>query len=203
MMMPPLRFVALLILIVLTTLGTLFVSVATLQAAPPAIDPTPAPSLFLPLVFGGRSACALNLSEQAILTKMQNDANQQRASVTCHPILASVARSRALDMGTRAYFDHVNPDGYGPNYLVRQAGYVLPSYYDTSPGGNNIESLAAGGSSADETWTDWMNSIAHKTHLLGMDPFFAAQTDVGIGYAYVPGSPYGYYWVVITAYRGP
>ena len=46
---------------------------------------------------------------------------------------------RALDMGTRRYFSHVNPDGYGPNYLVQQAGYALPSFYGQEPDANNIE----------------------------------------------------------------
>ena len=44
-----------------------------------------------------------------------------------------------------------------------------------------------------------MNSEGHRTHILVLIPFWAKQADYGIGYAYVPGSPYGNYWVVITA----
>ncbi len=48
-----------------------------------------------------------------------------------------------------------------------------------------------------------MGSDNHRAHLLGLDPFYGAQTDYGIGYAYIPGSTYGYYWVIITAYKDP
>jgi uncharacterized protein YkwD len=44
-----------------------------------------------------------------------------------------------------------------------------------------------------------MNSTGHRAHILGLDSFWAEQTDYGIGYANVPGSPYRHYWVVITA----
>jgi uncharacterized protein YkwD len=134
---------------------------------------------------------------------MRQDPGQKRPSLTCNLILSQVAHARAVDMGTRGYFNHVNPDGYGPNYLVRQAGYILPSYYDSSPSGNNIESIAAGYATADAAWAGWMNSTPHRTHLLGLNPFFAEQIDYGIGYAYISPSPYLNYWVAITAKRGP
>ena len=102
-------------------------------------------------------------------------------------------------MGTRAYFSHTNPDGYGPNYLVQQAGYALPNWYSQELDANNIESIAAGYGTASAAWEGWMNSTGHRTHILGLDSFWAEQTDYGIGYAYIPGSPYGHYWVVITA----
>jgi uncharacterized protein YkwD len=106
-------------------------------------------------------------------------------------------------MGTRNYFSHTNLDGYGPNYLVQEAGYILPSYYDQSLTGNNIESICAGSPTASDAWDLLMGSDGHRTHLLGLDPFYAVQTDYGIGYAYIPGSTYGHYWVIITAYKGP
>ncbi|MFH1635545.1 MAG: CAP domain-containing protein [Chloroflexota bacterium] len=152
-----------------------------------ALEPTPEPE------------CNLNSQEQALADFMRDDPNQQRPSLRCDPILAQVARERALDMGNRNYFSHVNLNGYGPNYLVQQAGYSLPSFYGQEPTANNIESISAGRSSVEATWTGWMNSDGHRTHILGLQPFWAEQTDYGIGYAYVPGSTYGYYWVVITA----
>jgi uncharacterized protein YkwD len=106
-------------------------------------------------------------------------------------------------MGTRNYFSHTNLDGYGPNYLVQEAGYILPSYYDQLLDANNIESICAGSSTASHAWDLLMGSDDHRTHLLGLDPFYALQTDYGIGYAYIPGSTYGHYWVIITAYKGP
>ena len=51
---------------------------------------------------------------------------------------------RALDMAVRGYESHVNPDGFGPNYLVRQAGYPLSSTYSSSLTANSIEVMYFG-----------------------------------------------------------
>ncbi len=164
--------------------------------------PKAANQIFLPIVFKNDHS-ALTPLEQEIYNLMRQDPNQQRAALNCNPKLIQVARSRAQDMGVRHYFSHVNPDGFGPNYLVRKTGYLLPSNYDQSNTGNNIESIVAGCDTAMCAWTLWMNSTPHRTHILGLDPFFAQQTQCGIGYAYVPNSPYGYYWVILTAKPGP
>ncbi len=112
--------------------------------------------------------------------------------------LTAVARARALDMGRRGYFDHVNPDGHGPNYMVRAAGYPLPAWWGTDPEANYIESIAGGRSTASATWNDWMNSPEHRDHILANTSFDAGNTSYGVGYAAVEGSPFTYYWVVIT-----
>jgi len=132
-----------------------------------------------------------------------NDPDQQRAQMNCDPILAEVAHERAVDMGTRNYFSQTNPDGFRPNYLVQQAGYMLPSFYNQTLTANNIESICGGSSTASDAWNVLMGSDGHRTHLLGLDPFFSEQTDYEIGYAHIPASTYGYYWVIITAKKGP
>lgn len=171
-----------------------------LAPAPVAAQP-PSQFIYLPIIL--KLGCAPNAQEQDIANRMKTDPDQQRPALNCHPILEQVARARAQDMGVRQYFGHVNPDGFGPNYLVQQAGYLLPTWYDQSPSANNIESIAAGYSTTASVWQGWMSSSGHRTHILGLHPFWAEQTDYGIGYAYVPGSPYGHYWVVITGKRGP
>lgn len=156
-------------------------------------------TVYLPIVMKPNT-CNLNAQEQAIANLASQHPDQGRPFMNCHPILAQVARERALDMGMRDYFDHVNPDGYGPNYLVRQAGYVLPPLYYTTDTANNIESIAAGLSSASLTWNGWLNSAEHRVHVLGEGDFWSGQTNYGIGYVYVPGSTYGHYWVFISAH---
>ena len=79
----------------------------------------------------------LNSQEQQIATFLANDPAQGRSSVAVDPILSSVARARARDLAVRDYFSHTDPDGHGANYLVRQAGYPLPSHYNSSPSGNS------------------------------------------------------------------
>jgi uncharacterized protein YkwD len=90
-------------------------------------------------------------------------------------------------------------DGYGPNYLVAQAGYDLPDWWSDSKDANYIESIAAGYSTAQAAWEGWLNSSSHRTHVLGENDFWAEQTNYGMGYVYIAGSPYGHYWVFITA----
>jgi hypothetical protein len=138
-----------------------------------------------------------NAQEAAIADLMVHASGQRRPFMVLDPILSKVARERAADMAQRGYFDHINPDGHGANYLVRKAGYVLPPNYPSD--GNNLESIAGGSPTASAAWDDWMHSPDHKTHLLGEQSFFAAQTSYGVGYYADPASEYRYYWVVITA----
>jgi uncharacterized protein YkwD len=164
--------------------------------------------LFVPMVLSNRGAvegsdnpaqCALAGGEAAVLAKMASHPEQRRPSLTCDPILASVARARAEDMADRDYFGHVNPDGIGPNYLVEKAGFALPEWYDHDRDANNIESIAAGFGTANEAWAAWMESNGHRTHLLALDSFYAQQVKVGVGYASAPGTRFEHYWVIISA----
>ena len=144
-----------------------------------------------------------NANEDRLVELMRTHPQQQRATMRYNPVLARVARERASDMAARGYFGHTNPDGWGPNALVRQAGYLLPSYYGVAPDTNNIESIGAGPATADEVWQLFLNSAAHRAHLLGLTSFYAEQVEYGIGYVAAPGTTYGHYWVIITARPGP
>ena len=188
-----LLFVVVVLLVSLYRFGDVFPAKAQ--------DPPLTHTVYLPLI--SREACLKNAQAKEIAQMMSNDPGQKRASLTCNDTLAQVAQARAEDMAQRNYFSHTTPEGYGPNYFVRQAGYVLPSYYGTANDANNVESIAAGRETASQTWTQWMGSSGHKTHLLGLDAFFAEQIEYGIGYAYNPNSTYRHYWVVITAKPGP
>lgn len=164
----------------------------------PAMTDALTETVYLPLIMRP-ALCDLNPQEQEIADLAAQHPDQGRASMSCDPILAQVARERALDMGIRHYFSHTNPDGFGPNYLVRQAGYGLPSWYGTANDANNIESIAAGYTTAAFAWAGWLNSSGHRAHVLAENAFWADQTNYGIGYAYVPNSPYRHYWVFISA----
>lgn len=145
------------------------------------------------------SQCEMNEEETAVAQMAMNDPEQGRSILNCDPILAQVARERAIDMAERNYFGHTNPDGFGPNYLVSQAGYNLPTWYGSADDSNNIESIAAGYSSPESAWTAWLNSSGHRAHVLAEASFWEAQTAYGIGYYYDPTSTYHHYWVFITA----
>ena len=157
------------------------------------------PQAYLPLVVVPEAGCQLSAEAQAIADLATGHPDQGRPTMICDPILAQVAYERALDMGQRAYFSHTNPDGHGPNYLVEQAGYTLPDWYGQALDANNIESIAAGYGTPDAAWTGWLNSSGHRAHVLAESSFWQQQTHYGIGHAYVPGSPYGHYWVFLSA----
>lgn len=122
---------------------------------------------------------------------------QRRPTLTWHDLLSRVAHYRCTDMAERDYFDHVDPEGRGPNWHVRDFGYKLPAYYHPSDDINTIESIAAYGSPRD-VWTVLLNSESHRIHLLGLNSFYAAQTMCGIGHAYVEGSRWGHYYSIIS-----
>lgn len=171
-------------------------------------EPTDGTILFLPLITNGNTqahspnneTCAANVQESRVAELLHNDAGQGRAALACDPVLAAVAREKARDMASRNYFDHTNPDGAGPNFLIQQAGYRLPASYSQSRDGNNVESIAAGFESAEGAWDGWLNSDHHRPHVLGEIPFFAEQTEYGVGYFYDPNSFYHHYWVILTAH---
>ena len=155
------------------------------------------------LISGGAqraTALELNAEERQLAARLTGDRGQRRDRSRMHPdpILTAVARARAEDMAKRRYFAHVNPDGSGPNYLVRSAGYSLPSSWG-SRSANFIESIGAGYATAEQAWEGWMNSSSHRTHLLASSSFYRDQTNFGIGSYVDPSSPFRRYWVIITA----
>ncbi len=154
--------------------------------------------VFLPMIVSP-DGCGLNSEETAVANFAMNHPDQGRATMQCDSTLAQVARTKAEDMATRGYFGHVDPDGIGPNYKARAAGYPLPTWYSTSIDGNNIESIAAGYTTPEAAWNAWLNSAGHRVHVLAESSFWAEQTNYGIGYYYDPHSPYQHYWVFISA----
>jgi len=179
-------------------------------AIPQTIDaqsePQAAQRVYLPLIVYSpieASGCQLTAEGQQVLNLLKEHPEQARSTITCHPLLEAVASARAQDMAERDYFAHVNPDGYGPNYLVNAAGYSLPGYYPLQENSNSIESIAGGYNTADEMWAGLLDSPSHCMHVLGQHQFYAEQVEVGIGHVYVSDSDLGHYWVIISAKPGP
>lgn len=130
---------------------------------------------------------------------VENHPSQQRAEMTYDTVLNAIARSRALDMATRRYVGHTDPDGYGPNNLAALVGYDLPDWYRADLGANSIESIGGGPFGASHIFNGWMDSAGHRRHLLGESDHFVAQTHYGVGYVNVPGSEFLGYFVFISA----
>lgn len=141
----------------------------------------------------------LSSDEMTLFQRISSNAGQQRETATLDPILCIVARQRAADMARRNYFSHTNPSGQGANFLVRRAGFVLPSHYNSALAGNNIESIGMSTGSAKEIFSLWLKSSAHRLHVLGELDFYQEQTSVGVGVFRSPRAPYYTYFVFLSA----
>jgi len=137
--------------------------------------------------------------ERKLADLFRGNARQKRPVMIYDQRLARAARAKAYDMARRGYFAHVDPDGNGANVLISRTGYRLPPIYLTSRELNFVESLAGGHDTAEETYQQFLTSALHRRHLLGENPVYAAQTRIGVGYAYVPDSKVVHYWAVLTA----
>jgi uncharacterized protein YkwD len=117
--------------------------------------------------------------EEEVLTLV----NKQRISgATCgnassfdptHPLVMNAdlqvtARNHSLDMATRDFFDHVNPDGEDPGLRIAATGYSAVTW------GENI---AWGQPSPEQVVASWMSSSGHCANIMS-----SSFTEIGIGY---------------------
>jgi uncharacterized protein YkwD len=94
--------------------------------------------------------------------------------------LGTAARAHSQDMACNRFFDHTGSDGSSFAARITRAGY---SYSAAA------ENIAAGYGDPASVVAGWMGSQGHKDNML--NPIY---TQVGVGYIYVAGSPYGVYW---------
>ncbi len=133
------------------------------------------------------------------------NARVARTPLRWNDVLAKVAEARAMDMAKRDYFDHTDPDGFGPNHHIHRAGYALQADWLDRKEANNFESIGANHPSAIDGIKSMIRGsaatrYAHRRHVLGLDEWNASLHDIGIGYVRVPaGSTYRSYLCVIIA----
>ena len=125
-------------------------------------------------------------------------------ALTWNDTLAKVAQAKAVDMATRGYFGHVDPDGNGMNIKIAKAGYSLLSDWTTPRSQNFFESLGAGYRDINDAIKNLIidadtPSLGHRLHLLGQGDFWNNCYDIGIGEAKISGAPYPSYYSFIIA----
>lgn len=111
--------------------------------------------------------------------------NNERANVGVAPLsgqsqLGNAARGHSQDMACNGFFSHTGSDGSTFAVRITRVGY---SYSAAA------ENIAAGYGDPASVVAGWMGSQGHKDNMLNPN-----YTEVGIGYIYVAGSPYGVYW---------
>ena len=121
--------------------------------------------------------------QQQILTLV----NVERKKANLQPLtlnnkLGQAAQNHTNDMVSKSYFSHTSPSGGTMTSRVNAVGYV----YSTIG-----ENIAAGGSTATATMTQWMNSPGHRANIL--NPKFR---ELGVGYA-PSNDQYRYYWTQV------
>ncbi len=102
--------------------------------------------------------------------------------VTLNSKLSQAAQNHTNDMISKRYFSHNSPSGSTMVSRVKAVGYT----YSTIG-----ENIAAGGSTASATMTQWMNSPGHKANIL--NPKFR---ELGVGYG-ASNDQYRYYWTQV------
>ena len=152
------------------------------NSAPPALDRAEAQKAFS-LLNKIRTSPAAFAEEMPFLAE-----TGPRPVLKWNDTLARVAEAKAMDMATRQYINHVNPEGYGMNHFINAAGYKLNSKWLTKKEMNYFESLSAGAPNGETAIRNLIidknvPSLGHRKHLLGLDEWSASLYDIGIGYA--------------------
>lgn len=98
------------------------------------------------------------------------------------PQLTASAQAYAQAMAAGKFFGHVAPNGSTLVTRDEAAGYSGWSVLE--------ENLAAGQPTAAAVVDAWMHSQSHRDDILS-----PRVRETGVGFVFVPGSPYGYYWV--------
>jgi len=133
---------------------------------------------------------------------------QPRPPLAINSQLMNSSEFKSTEMATLNYAGHTSPTGETPNQLVRRHGYDLPyslsignATYQLPTSGNQVESIAGGYPTADETLEALIvdkNTYppGHRIHLLGIDAFPAAAREIGVGYASNSLSSFTHYWAI-------
>jgi uncharacterized protein YkwD len=98
---------------------------------------------------------------------------QQEAPLTENARLERAAVLHSLDMATRQYFEHVDPDGVHPDARIVQQGYPPILVGENLAWGETVKSSPA------VIVGMWMNSPGHRANIL--EPGYR---EIGIGMAY-------------------
>lgn len=137
----------------------------------------------------GRESLAVRYldREEAEFLRLINEyrAANGLGALTSSATINQAAYDFSVDMGERGFFDHVDPEGRTPFDRMCAAGYEPACSGSTAMG----ENIAAGMESAYEAFDGWRHSPGHNANML--TPEYVA---IGIGRAYVDGSPMGWYW---------
>ncbi|WP_333608931.1 CAP domain-containing protein [Arsukibacterium sp.] len=170
---------------------------APTDITPPQIVSTANSSEQIDKTLSNIAHCGQNEAAQQLALLIMQDADQQRATLLCHPLLAQAAADKAKAMAQAGIVNHYI-GGLGANQRLRMLGYNLPAFYSGTIG-NQVEAVAGGYSTAEEAWDAFKHSPTHRSHLLAELPFYQQQIHIGVGFYYKWSSPHVEYWAIYIA----
>jgi uncharacterized protein YkwD len=184
-----------------TVTRTLALATATATLSPTASDTpgvgtgtaTPAPSWTPIPPTATTAACspAGNAGFESTLLGLINAERQAQGlpGYNSQSQLQAAARLHGTDMACNGFFSHTGSDGSSVRDRIERQGYSW------SWAGENIFATGNTSSGAPQSAFDWwMNSALHRANLL-----HSTYVDIGIGYVYLAGSPYGGYFTAVFA----
>ena len=121
------------------------------------------------------------------MLKLVNDLRTRtgRGIVFLNDKLNTAARNHSIDMANNNYFEHEGLNGSSFSERIRATGYS---------GGPRGENIAAGSSSIEDTFNQWLNSGGHLQNMLN-----ANVNEMGIGYGFNSSADYRHYWTQVFA----
>ncbi len=142
------------------------------------------------------TACGNNPQAVKLAELIRQHPQQSRAVIRCNAKLTQIAVHKATLLSEHNMIMH-NIGYQTPNQLLRKKGYALSEVYPVL--GNQVEALAAGENNAKETLQQLLNSKNHRRLLLGEEPFYKPQNEIGVAYVRQTKSSFDYYWVIYIA----
>jgi hypothetical protein len=150
--------------------------------------------LYAPILAHQRSyPCNMQPKAAELYALILAHPEQRRREPYCNQPVTLTAQYRATDMVSNKYFNHTDKYGFGPNHWLDVVG-CLPDGYP--PNGNSGESITLNYHTAQDALDALLRSRPHRTHVLGLHPFWAAHRVVGVGWAE---SEWGEVFVVETS----
>lgn len=152
------------------------------KSIPSAIaGPAPAAVDVEDLSNSASSYCADSQEAKFLALINKHRANNGLKKLALSRTLGAAAEHHSKDMARYNYFSHTLRGGLAWSSNIKNHGYKAS--------GTMAENIAAGNSSAEETFRQWRNSPGHNKNML--NPNFRA---IGIGRASKDSSRYRWYW---------
>lgn len=122
-------------------------------------------------------------SYQTELVNLINNARAEAGlpALTVNAALTAAAQGHSIDMACHGLLSHSGSDGSSPSQRVAAAGYAA----------SRSSEIIYGSGYPQTAFQWWMNDQVHRDEIL--NPYV---TDIGVGYAYIPGTSAGGYYTV-------